>query len=200
MRKIIVPVICLLLAGMLTPRGWAQDQDKTTNEERLKKRLREQTGIPVKVQIVFNEYEGDKKVKSLPYTISFNATLSLEVLNQWTKLRIGNRVPVSYAKDQVTYVDVGTSIDSRGVRNEDGRYSLQLNVERSWVDGTVIVPQAVSDTTGASRCQSTEPIIQQFKSELNLTVREGETVESTLATDPLSGKVTKVQVTLTAVK
>jgi hypothetical protein len=154
----------------------------------------------VKVQIVFNEYEGDKKVKSLPYTISFNATLNLGALNQWTKLRIGNRVPVSTGKDQMTYIDVGTSIDSRGVRNDDGRYSLQLNVERSWVEGTVSASQKPSDATGANPCQSQEPIIQQFKSELNLTVREGEPVESTLATDPMSGKVTKLQVTLTAVK
>lgn len=207
MKKIIAPVICLLLAGMLTPRGWAQDQDKLAAEEKAKSQEKRQdkcatcwTGSPVKIQVVFAEYEGDKKVKSLPYTMSLNAMRNPDSFNPWTKLRIGNRVPVYIGKDQFTNIDVGTNIDSRVVRTDDGRYSLQLNIERSWVDSTGSVPQKSSDTTGASPCPSTQPVIQQFRSELNITVREGETVESTLATDPLNGKVTKIQVTLTAVK
>lgn len=199
MRKIIVPLICLLLAGMLQPSGWSQDRDKSAPEEKTKKQ--EWIGIPIKVQVVFGEYDGDKRVKNLPYTISLNAMRNPDVFNPWTKLRIGNRVPVSTGNGQMTYIDVGTNIDSRVARTDDGRYALQLNVERSWVDGATGVPQKPSSQSAEAKpCQSEDPVVQQFKSELNITVREGETIESTLATDPMSGKVTKVQVTLTTVK
>lgn len=195
MKKMIVPMICALIVAMLlTPRGWAQDQDKANAEEKAKSQEKRQdklvaalgAGSPVKIQVVFNEYEGDKKVKSLPYTMSLNAMRNPDIFNPWTKLRIGNRVPITTGSGQLTYLDVGTNIDSRAVHTDDGRYALQLNIERSSIDGP---PN-----------QSKDPVVQQFKSELNITVRDGETVESTFATDPLNGKVTKVQVTLTAAK
>jgi hypothetical protein len=192
MKRIIVPVICLLLTGMLAPRGWAQDHDKLAAEEKAKSQEKRQdkTGSPVKIQVVFSEYDGDKKVKSLPYSFSINAMRNPDNFNPWTKLRVGSRVPITTGNGQLTYLDVGTSIDSRAWHTDDGRYSLQLNIERSSIDGEAITQSG----------QSKDPVVQQFKSELNITVREVETVESTFATDPLNGKVTKVQVTLTAVK
>jgi len=48
--------------------------------------------------------------------------------------------------------------------------------------------------------QFPEPIIRQFKSDLTLIQRDGQTVESTFATDPLTGKVFKVSVTLSLLK
>jgi hypothetical protein len=210
MRKIFMTALLLAIAGIFQPVTQAQNPDKATAEENAKKqdknaaeenaRRPDRTGTPVKLQIVFSEYEGDKKVKSLPYTLSFNAMRSPDTFNPWAKMRTGSRVPVSTGKDQMTYIDVGTNIDSRAVHTDDGRYSVQLNIERSWVDSEVAVPQKSANSPDANPCQSKEPVIRQFKSEFNNTVREGETVESTLATDPLSGKVTKVQITLTTVK
>jgi hypothetical protein len=48
--------------------------------------------------------------------------------------------------------------------------------------------------------QFPEPIIRQFKSDLTLIQRDGQTVESTFATDPLTGKLFKVSVTLNLLK
>ena len=210
MRKMIMPVLFLATAGVFQPVSQAQNPDKAAAEENAKKqdktaaeenaRKQNRMGSPVKLQIVFAEYEGEKKVKSLPYTISFDAMRSPDMFNQWAKMRTGSRVPVSTGKDQMTYIDVGTSIDSRAVRIDDGRYSVQLNIERSWVDSEVTVPQKSANSSDPNPCPSKEPVIRQFKSEFNNTVREGETVESTLATDPLTGRVTKVQFTLTTVK
>jgi hypothetical protein len=45
-----------------------------------------------------------------------------------------------------------------------------------------------------------EPIIRGFKSELDMKLREGQPVESTVATDPISGKVVKVEISFTVVK
>jgi len=45
-----------------------------------------------------------------------------------------------------------------------------------------------------------EPVIRQFRSDLTLVLRDGQTVDSTFATDPLSGKVFKGEVALSLVK
>jgi hypothetical protein len=45
-----------------------------------------------------------------------------------------------------------------------------------------------------------EPIIRQLKTELSFTIRDGETVQTTQAADPLSGRVLTISVTITAVK
>jgi len=52
----------------------------------------------------------------------------------------------------------------------------------------------------SSSGQFPEPVIRQFRSDLSLILRDGQTVESTFATDPLSGKVFKVEVTLSVLK
>jgi hypothetical protein len=102
----------------------------------------------------------------------------------------------------MTYLDVGTNIDARSAYFSDGHLSLQMKIERSWVEGGASVPVAKSDgsVSEASRGHFQEPIIRQFVSELDLKLREGQSVESTMATDPLSGKVLKIDVSFTLVK
>jgi hypothetical protein len=209
MKKIIAPLLFLAIVAITQPLA-AQNPDKLAAEENAKKqdkitaeenaRKPERTGIPVKLQVVFSEYDGDKKVRSLPYTLSFNAMRSPDMFNQWAKMRTGSHVPASTSKDTMTYIDVGTNIDGRAVHTDDGRYAVQLNIERSWVESDVAVPQKSANSPDVNPWQSKEPVIRQFKSEFTSTVRDGETVESTLATDPLTGKVTKVQFTLSTVK
>jgi hypothetical protein len=43
-------------------------------------------------------------------------------------------------------------------------------------------------------------VIRQFKAELNLVLRDGQTVESTVGTDPVTGRVSKIEVTFALVK
>src|SRR5437016_4809899 len=112
-----IHVASLLLLGMLSP--VCRPQDKPKPEDKPKSEV---STTPVKVTIVFTEYDGDKKTKSLPYTLYINA------------------------------------------------------------------PDAQ------------EPIIRNFRSELDLKLREGQTLETAMATDPISGKVMKVEVSLSAVK
>ena len=50
---------------------------------------------PLKVQIVFTEFEGDKKVKSLPY----NLVVVADGRPPNSKLRMGSRVPVYTGKE-----------------------------------------------------------------------------------------------------
>jgi hypothetical protein len=43
-------------------------------------------------------------------------------------------------------------------------------------------------------------VIRQFRTELALTMKDGQTIQSTVATDPLSGKVLTINVTMNVVK
>ena len=190
----------LMLLGVLSPIGRAQDKPKPEEKPKAEART-----TSAKAQIVFTEYEGDKKVKSLPYTLYINAPDAPELKpGTWARLRIGSRVPVYTGGNagNMTYVEVGTNIDARAAHTGGGQFLLYLNLERSWVEGDVSFPVAKSD--GSASESSTghfrQPIIRQFKTELDLKVRESQVVESTMATDPLSGKVLKVEVSVSVVK
>src|SRR5438477_5216395 len=77
---------------------------------------------PLRVQVVFAEYDGDRKVSSLPYTFTVNA--DERRARPGSLIRNGARVPVATGKDQSTYVDIGTNVDCSATLQEDGRYKL----------------------------------------------------------------------------
>jgi hypothetical protein len=70
---------------------------------------------------------------------------------------------------------------------EDGRYKLQMTLDRS----------SISPETPAG---SSNPVIRQFRVDLNPVLKDGQTVESVASTDPLTGHVYHVTVTLNALK
>ena len=197
MRTRAVQVVSLLLLGMLSPIVLAQDKPKSDDKAKV-----EAPSTPIKVQIVFSEFEGDKKTKSLPYVMYINAPDLTELRSGWTKFRIGSRLPIYVGKNEMQYMDVGTNVDARAAYTGEGHVLLQLILERSWVEGEVSVPITKSDTAPAdlSGGHFQEPIIRGFKSELDMKLRDGQPVESTMATDPISGKVVKVEISFTVVK
>ena len=197
MRTASVQIASLLLLGILSPIVLAQDKPKTDDKTKV-----EVQTTPIKVQIVFTEFEGDKKTKSLPYVMYMNAPDASELRAGWVKFRIGSRLPVYVGKNEMQYMDVGTNVDARSVYTGDGHVLLQMTLERSWVEGEVSVPMTKSDGSPSdpSGGHFQEPIVRGFKSELDLKLREGQPVEGNMATDPISGKVLKVEISFTVVK
>jgi hypothetical protein len=188
--------LILLAAGLVfcTPLA-AQDKSKADETKA------EAHPTPLKIQVVFAEFDGDKKVKSMPYTTLLTADAGHGL--EYAKLRIGNRVPLYTGKNsEFQYVDVGMNIDLRADRVDDGRFGVRIALERSWVQGDVLIPVAktAEAQTGGTPTEFKEPVIGQYKTELYLLLRDGQTVESTLATDPLSGRLLKIEFTLTVVK
>jgi hypothetical protein len=156
----------------------------------------------LKVQVTFAEQEGDKKLANLPYTFFLKATDAGPIPPSWTKVRMGSRVPVYAGKEGMQYIDVGTNIDARGFTTDDGRFDIVLGLERSWVEGDVLVAteRSAGGAVDANSPHFKEPIIRQFKTELTLTMRDGQTVQTTQAADPLSGRVLTITVTMNVVK
>jgi hypothetical protein len=98
------------------------------------------------------------------------------------------------------YLDVGSNLECQAYRTKDNRFDVKLDLDRSWVEGDVAVPMDRGTASQSSSGQFPEPIVRQFRTALSLTLHDGQTVESTFATDPLSGRVFKVDVLLSVLK
>lgn len=191
-------VMTALLGFALASSGLFGQENKSENKK---------SGTTLKVQVTFTEIDGDKKVANLPYTFfvttaETGANLST-VPNPWAKLRIGSRVPVYVGKgDGMQYVDVGTNIDSRAIAVENGRFDISLALERSWVEGNVLVPfdRSSSASADATSGPFKEPIIRQFRTDLVVSLHDGQTTQTTQAPDPLSGRLLTITVTMNVVK
>ncbi len=175
--------ILFLLAGTAA----AQDKPKPASEDK--------TGVPVKVQVVFSEFDGEKKVSSLPYTLSLLATLDRS--HNFTSLRMGLKVPIQTSnkegQSQMQYMDVGTSIDARVEPLPDGRFQTNVQVRRSSV-------HTLEGSTVRTGEFSGRPVLREFTTQFEFLLRDGQTAQTTMATDPVSGHVLKVDVTLNVVK
>jgi len=157
--------------------------------------------VGVKVQVVISRYQGEKKVSSLPYV------LGVVVNAAKTSLRMGVDVPVvstvfsSTAKDGVAnvpttsynYRSVGTNIDCQAETAPGDYYKLTMTVTDSslQLDNSAERTKALMPNT---------PMFRSFNSSFQLLLRDGQTTQYTSATDPITGEVTKIDVTLNVLK
>jgi hypothetical protein len=154
------------------------------------------------VQVLFSEFDGEKKISSLPYTFLVNAD---DNSGPPAALRMGLRVPVATgsrpgadAPVQWQYVDMGTNLDGWAEKTSDGRFVLRLGVEKSsaYSPGSGEKPASVA----GREVNNAQPVIQSFRTQIHLVMRDGQTIQSTVSTDPVTGHVLKVDVTLNVVK
>ena len=153
---------------------------------------------PLKVQVLVSRFQGEKKLSSLPYTLSVNA-------GSRATLRMGAKVPVmmimtaNVPKDipqggPVQYQDVGTDIDCNvSTAQDDGRYRLEITISDTSVYGD-------EPAVGANRPTPGNPSFRSFRASDSLVLKDGQTAQFTTATDKVSGEIVKVDVTLTVVK
>jgi hypothetical protein len=185
-----------VILTIAAPRLLAQEKPKSSESPKPAETAKTMT--PLRVQVVFTEFEGEKKLSSLPYTFLLNA----DEKGERAAVRMGLRVPIEIGSNmqvkQIQYQDVGTNLDGRAEKTEDGRFLLMLNVERSSVyrPGASEKPASL----GGNEVSTAQPIVQQFRTQVNLLIRDGQTVQSTVATDPVTGHILKVDVTANVIK
>lgn len=195
MKKTVLAVLFGIVV-LVVPPLWAQEKEKSTGDA--KPAQTEKTMTPLRVQVTFTEFDGDKKISNLPYTFLVNA----DDRGARAAVRMGLRVPIeSYGKagdKEISYQDVGTNLDGRAEKTEDGHFLLMLNVEKSsaYLPGASEKPASV----GGNEVSRSQPTFQQFRTQVNLLIRDGQTIQSTVATDPVTGRVLKVDVTLNVIK
>ena len=156
--------------------------------------------VPLRVQVVISRYEGEKKISSMPYTLSVNAPAAPQTNH--ANLRMGAKVPVmtmampvvdgkQMAGGPVQYQDVGTNIDGDAQSLDDGRFRISIAV-----DDTSIYPDGQSGQPVAPG----NPTFRSFRATDSMMLKDGQTSQFTTATDKVSGEIVKVDVTLTVVK
>lgn len=157
-----------------------------------------------RIQVIVSEYDGANKVSSLPYTIPV-AEMPGESRTSGS-MRVGIRVPFNTTaktgEPSLQYVDIGTNLDVRVKHADADRYALELTLERSWLyvrdskdgkaDGRAWAP--------GDPAPSLAPLSHQFRTSVQFLVRDGKPSETTVATDPDTGHVVKVEVLLTVLK
>jgi hypothetical protein len=159
-----------------------------------------QSATPVtqfRIDLVLTEFDGAKKISRLPYTL--NETSS----DFHSRTRSGVRVPVMSGTQsggtEYQYIDLGTNIDCQVEKpSADGRYPVDVTVGRS----SLYAPAgtAASNNWSLGGLPKAEPTVHSFLSSFSVLLRDGQTQEATSVTDPLTGHVIKVTVTLHVIK
>jgi hypothetical protein len=195
-------ISCAILALSVPVIARAQGSAGSDASETAKK---EAPPVPIKLQVVLSDYDGTKKVSSLPYTIPLVVS-GTRPGGPYSSIRVGVKVPVTTAAktgdSAVQYIDVGTSIDARAARTDDGRFWVDLTVDRSSFyiaapgDGKIMGKEWSDGEAPPGR----QPVLRQYRGSIGLFVHEGQATEASVATDPLTGHLLKVEVTLTEVK
>jgi hypothetical protein len=194
--KCLAALAVLAAIGIVAP---MRAQDKAAAGAEAKK-----AQTTLKVGVVVTELDGTKKVSSLPYT--FYVTTDDTGRGATSSVRVGLRVPVATgaggagaATTQFQYMDIGTNLDCTASSTQDGHFKLFLSVDRSYLTAADDKKSPALAGDGVS-ISSGNPIVQHFSSSYNLMIRDGQTIDATTTTDPISGRVLQVSVTANAVK
>ena len=196
-------MLVLAVLSLLATNVSAQEKSKTSEAPRngppveAKASESSKNLVPLKVTIVFNEYDGERKLSALPYTLSLKA--ADDQTHYFGSLRMGVRIPISTGgkEAQVRYEDVGSNIDCEARSIGDGRYLLDLRVERS----SLFAPKEEHLPGQRTDEQSTgQPLLRAFRASAAVMLRDGQPAQGIVATDPLNGHVLKVDVTLNVLK
>jgi len=161
--------------------------------------------VPLKVTVVLSRYQGEKRISSMPYIVGVMAS-------GWgagpkSTLRMGVDVPVSttiFGGDakaspisSYNYRNVGTNIDCGATFDEavPGMFQLALTVSDSslGLDSSKRVGGSVGVVADV-------PSFRNFNSSFTALLRDGQTMQYTSATDPVTGELMKIDVTVAIMK
>ncbi|HVO13118.1 MAG TPA: hypothetical protein VMX54_20420 [Vicinamibacteria bacterium] len=158
----------------------------------------------LRVQLVISRFQGERKTGSLPYAFTVTATVAPG--GSRTRMRMGVDTPVPVFTMQggegqpnhavptsYQYKNVGTNIDCFARDLGDGRYLLNMTVENS---STLTGSEREIDAATTTR----PPLFRRFETSLDPVLRDGQSLQTVASTDPVTGEVVKIDVTMNVVK
>ena len=161
-------------------------------------------GVTLRVQLVISRFQGEKKLASLPYT------LLVTTGGGRARMRMGvdTPVPVTSTSDSgkqttsIQYRNVGTNIDCAAWDKGDGRYQLSIGVENS---SALALEKGPSDgvSPGGRLVDASPtgiPLFRRFDANLDPWLRDGQSLQTIASTDPVTGELVKIDVTLNVVR
>ncbi|MEO8313683.1 MAG: hypothetical protein ABI645_02715 [Pseudomonadota bacterium] len=144
----------------------------------------------LRIQLVIARYVGEKKISSIPY--AFTVTTGGD---GGSRIRMGVDAPIPVlmgASGSVTqeYKNFGTNIDCGNVSElPGGRYAFQLSVQN-----TAAVPDSAGDA------KDSRPLFRRFEAAFKPVLRDGQSMPTVSFSDPVTGEVVKVDVTMNVVR
>ena len=162
--------------------------------------------VPLKVTVVLSRFQGEKRISNMPYVLG--VTASGWGAGPKTALRMGVEVPVAQTRitsdgkpgpvSSYSYRDVGTNIDCGATFEESrpGIFQLALTVS----DSSVGLDTPKRAGGGDGPVAPDLPSFRNFNSSFTALLRDGQTMQYTSATDPVSGEVMKIDVTAAVMK
>lgn len=186
--KLTLRMAAILMALLFMPAvNHAQEPAKASNDQSISH---------VRIDLLLTEYDGQKKISSLPYTI-YAESSPQQHRAQAGKLRMGVRVPVPVdsSGNNFQYMDVGTNIDCNAWTLGEGAYDVSISVNRS----SIYAPSQ-GENEGEQIHAGGRMVIRNFSTDFDLELHDGETTDGTSATDPLNGHILKISVTLHVIK
>ena len=152
--------------------------------------------VTLKVTVTISKWNGDKKISSAPFILMVVPSYGERAAHDGdaTTLQMGSEVPVpsttvteGKSVPSVQYRTIGTNISSAARPLGGGAFNVYVAVQDTQLDAS---------TSGTNAF----PRMQNFRASNRLTMRDGATVQFTVATDTVTGNVTKLDVTMTVVK
>jgi hypothetical protein len=201
-RRSLFPFALAVLAAV-PGSVWAQETPKPDGSKKESSAERRgPQGVNLRVQLVISRYQGDKKLASLPYTFVVTTGSS-----RTSRMRMGidTPVPVTSASEggkqttSIQYRTVGTNIDCLAVDRGDGRYQLTLGVENSSALPFEKGPSSGAPPPVVDANPTGSPLFRRFDTNLDLWFRDGQSVQTIASTDPVTGEVVKIDVTVNVI-
>jgi hypothetical protein len=160
------------------------------NVQRSTQEDRASVQTPLKLTVVITRHQGERELIRLPYELTVYP-------GERTSLTMQLEVPVPTSTTgpagEVTsyqYRRAGTSITAGATALEGGRFQVQLTVDESRVLEPSVAAGGKPSLGRFSSFQSSTPLLLQ----------DGQTQQYTAATDPVSGEVARISVTLNVIK
>lgn len=156
----------------------------------------------LQVQIAISRLLGEKKLASLPYSFLVPAFPIAGGPRDRVRMRMGVDTPVpktavvgdaknSAVTTEVQYKTVGTNIDCWVGDLGDGRYQVNANVENS---------SAFVGAEASSSAAPGFPLFRRFETFISPILRPGQSMQAIASTDPVTGEVVKIDVTVNVAK
>ncbi len=152
----------------------------------------------LRVQLMISRFQGEKKAGSLPYAFTVSAggsrirmRMGVDTPVPVFGMQPGPGMPNHAIATSYQYKNVGTNIDCWARDLGDGRYQLSMTVENSSTLGS-----EREDEPSSGR----PPLFRRFETSLDPVLRDGQTIQTVASTDPVTGEVVKIDVTMNVVK
>jgi hypothetical protein len=184
---VLATVTASVAAYSQTPGDKKSNEPRTVNESKKNDQATPEMppGTPVEIKVLVSEFDGAKKVSTLPYSVR---TIAWANATQYSHPTDSMRFDVNVKLPDGSHSGVNMDIDYGAYDRGGDEFQIPITVSRASVE-----PITSSST-------SDRPLTPFFRASSTVVLRNGQTAEAVAAVDPVTGHVLKVDVTLTVLK